>query len=235
MTINIAICDDEEIMLDLIYNEIKKIFKQHSREIHIHKYFKSELLIKSFKNNDYDLVFLDITMPEIDGFRTAEYLQKIKPNVNIIFVTSFEDMVYQVFFYKPLTFLKKSNLATDLQNYMKLILRAVDDKNISNLYDESGEIVRITLSEITYVETQKNYLKVYFKDNNAIEIRKTLKALLDELNSSKLIQIHRSYAVNIDNILRIKGSNIILNNGESLNVGRNFDDDVKKKFLDYMR
>lgn len=233
--INIAICDDEIGMIDLISKEIEQIFSLNNREIYIQKYSNPRFLIEQFKNNRYDLVFLDISMPEIDGFKTAECLYDIHSDVKIIFVTAFDDMVYKVFNYRPVTFLKKSNLSKDLNNYIKLILSVVDDKNIFTVSDESGKKIRMSLSDIIYLEIQKNYLKVYFKDNNPIKIRKTLKSFLEEANTSKLVQIHKSYAVNMDNTIRFKGNNIILVNDETLTVGRNFYDNANKKFLDYMR
>jgi len=234
--IDIAVCDDEAAMIDLISGEIEKIFNDCDREIHIKKYSNPHFLIENFKANRYDLIFLDISMPELDGFQTAERLHEIHSDVNIIFVTAFDDMVYQVFFYKPVTFLKKSNFSDDLRNYIDLILKAVDDKNIFTVSDEAGKKVRINLSEIIYFESQKNYLKIYFKDNNKnIEIRKTLKSFLEEMNTPKLIQIHKSYAVNMDNVIKFKGNDIILSNGALLSVGRNFYDEAKLKFLEYMR
>lgn len=236
--ISIAVCDDNNNDINLISEEITKIFSEFNREIRIIKYYDPNILIENSKKFCYDLVFLDMAIPEInDGFNTAKQLKSIQPDINIVFVTSFQNTVNDVFFHKPVTFINKSVLSYDMQRYAKIIVEAVDNKNIYHLKDEAGRVTTINLAEIIYFESAKNYIKIYYKDKNKpvnIRIRMTLKALT-EINSNKIVQIHRSFAVSMDNVLQLKGSKVICCNGEELSISKNFYDEAANKFFKYMR
>ena len=233
--INIAICDDDKNDVNLIYNEIDMMFKEFNREIEIVKYYNPYTLIEKFEKCRYDLIFLDMAMPDInDGFKTAKELKKLQNDLNIVFVTSFPNTVDDVFFHKPVTFINKAKLSHDMQRYARIILEAVDNKSIYYIKDTIGTLTTINLNEIIYFESDKNYIKIHYKDSKSINLRMTLKSLL-EINSNKIVQIHRSFVVSIENVRQIKNHEVIFNNGDTLSISSSYYDKAEREFLKYMR
>jgi DNA-binding LytR/AlgR family response regulator len=145
-------------------------------------------------------------------------------------------MVNDVFFHKPITFIRKSELVYDFHRYSKLIVETVSNKNVYYITDSLGSITNINLSDVTHCESQRNYINIYNKnDNKPLSIRKTLKSLLEEIDSTKVLQIHKSFVIVMENIHQLKVDKVILINGTELIVSKNYREQVRQKFLEYMR
>lgn len=84
----IAICDDEKLYIDTISSYVNKISKKHNKKCDIFTCCRGETLVEMCEKEVFDAVFLDISMPGINGFKTAEKLLKIRKNTVIIFVSS---------------------------------------------------------------------------------------------------------------------------------------------------
>jgi len=107
--VQIYICDDNQFFLEEIEQRTRLLIGKN-RFLNIQTFNTGRELIKSWNEAFADVVFLDIDMPELNGFEVAERLQKIKKNVLIIFITSHEDKVYQSWKYQPFWFVRKSHI-----------------------------------------------------------------------------------------------------------------------------
>ena len=67
----IAVCDDEKVYLDCLSRKIKACFKEFEIEISLDKYLNAVSFLKQHNQNPYDVVFLDILMPEMNGLDVA--------------------------------------------------------------------------------------------------------------------------------------------------------------------
>ena len=101
MRLKVAVCDDEKI----ICNEIKKRLLEIRPEFEVLLFSSGDELIKSDKN--FDLIFLDIEMPQLDGMETAQILRKNHKNEYIIFLTSHSELMAEAFKVKAFRFLEK--------------------------------------------------------------------------------------------------------------------------------
>ncbi len=101
MRLKVAVCDDEKI----ICNEIKKRLLEVRPEFEVSLFSSGDELIKSDKN--FDLIFLDIEMPQLDGMETAKVIRKNHKNEYIIFLTSHSELMVEAFKVKAFRFLEK--------------------------------------------------------------------------------------------------------------------------------
>ena len=108
--LRIAICDDDQALLHSYKNRIKALFESKHVDAIIFDYTKGSKLITECKEVPFDLIFLDIDMPEMSGFDVAEKINDINADTVIIFVTNEEQLVYRSLRYSPFRFIRKAYL-----------------------------------------------------------------------------------------------------------------------------
>lgn len=112
--VNIAVCDDNIAVLYYLENEIKKNMAD-LRKVYTLNKFSNPLHLKSMaRMEEINLIFLDIEMPEINGFDLAKELRQNIRKPHIVFVSSHESRVFESFEYKPLWFMRKSQIEDEL-------------------------------------------------------------------------------------------------------------------------
>lgn len=241
MIINIAVCDDKYEEIERISKEIDNIFSKYSykdNQIGIYKYTDPNKLIEDYEAKPYDLVFLDIEMPLLDGFAVAEILVGISPDVKIVFVTSHDGLVYDSFRYTPIEFIRKSNLSGDIAKKGKFIFSRIQKPKESYIIVQNNANIELRLSDIVYIENIRNDIKVYTYDDNIHTLqRKTLQTFINELNYGNIVQIHKSYAVNIEYLhTSPKYDSIqLMKDDITLPIGRKFRNDLNDRFFEYAR
>lgn len=237
--IKIAICDDEKIILDYTYFKIKKTIEElyGDKEKEISKFINGNLLLNEIDNIDkgYDLVFLDIDMPEIDGFEVAESIRKYNKDIIILFLTSKDELVYESFKYSPFRFLRKSKLDEELEEALNNVIKMIEKRKEEKHYvfdTDKGEIM-FDIDDILYIEcfNKKAYIKTFNSKYELLKVK--FNNLLEELIKFNFISIYRNCAINIKYIYSIGKIDVTLDNKEKLAVSRYKINDLKKAFISY--
>jgi len=185
-----------------------------------------------------DLVFLDINMPNLTGMELARLLQdQGGPLPKIVFTTAYNHYAiegYRVnavdYLLKPFSyeeFLRASSkvlqLTEEANNTFTTI--AADDEFI--FLKVEYQWVRISLKDITYIESLKDYVKVHLEDSQkALMSLISLKALEEKLPSSKFMRVHRSFIVSLDKISAISKNSIFIDKIE-ITVGEQYKEAFK--------
>ncbi|MCM0667453.1 MULTISPECIES: LytR/AlgR family response regulator transcription factor [Flavobacterium] len=185
-----------------------------------------------------DLVFLDINMPNLTGMELARLLQdQAGPLPKIVFTTAYNHYAiegYRVnavdYLLKPFSyeeFLRASSkvlqLTEEANNTFTTI--AADDEFI--FLKVEYQWVRISLKDITYIESLKDYVKVHLEDSQkALMSLISLKALEEKLPSSKFMRVHRSFIVSLDKISAISKNSIFIDKIE-ITVGEQYKEAFK--------
>ncbi|KAF2327937.1 LytR/AlgR family response regulator transcription factor [Flavobacterium ginsenosidimutans] len=185
-----------------------------------------------------DLVFLDINMPNLSGMELARLLQdQPGPLPKIVFTTAYNHYAiegYRVnavdYLLKPFSyeeFLRASSkvlqLSEEANNHFNTI--AADDEFI--FLKVEYQWVRISLKDITYIESLKDYVKVHLEDSQkALLSLISLKALEEKLPSSKFMRVHRSFIVSLDKISAISKNFIFIDKIE-VTIGEQYKEAFK--------
>lgn len=206
----IAIVDDE-----LIFREKEKQLLQEKYEDAVFTYASPEELLKS--GVPFDLVLLDIEMPEMDGLTFAKEYDTLFPK--IIFVTSYEDKVFHAFGANIFGFIKKDELESALvQKVDEVLSRFEETIHLDTVYGKQAFIVKEIL--YFYYEYATVYVKTFHK---TYELRYRSLTNLDKyLDSSKFVLANRNILMNVSNISRfIPGINEVeFMNGERCQVSK---------------
>lgn len=124
--LKIALCDDEPVTLDLLKNEIDALLQAQNLEYQIASYASGLSLLQDFSAKGFDVLFLDIDMPDISGFQVAEALQDSASQCRVVFVTSKRNLMHQSFDYQPFHFICKGDSSDpfpDLKRILSKLLR----------------------------------------------------------------------------------------------------------------
>ena len=165
--IRIAIVDDEKIILEKICQLIERSIDIKTS---IDIFESSNLFFQKVNNILCDIVFLDIDMPEINGFEIAKTLNNARPDITIIFVSNFEHLVFESFEFHPFRFVRKSCLEKDIEcalaSYKKEIKRKQDIYFFKT--NEAERSVRI--ADIMYFESIGHDIFTYVSNQKATDV-----------------------------------------------------------------
>lgn len=228
--INCIAIDDEELALELLEDNIKKI-----PFLNLVGKFNNPLeAMDMIRKEQVDLVFLDIQMPQLSGLQLIKSIQN-KPM--FILVTAYEKFAldgYELdvidYLVKPVPlerFIKACNKAEDffeLKKRPKTSTAYINDYFFVNV-DYSQ--LKIMKSEITYIEGLKDYVKIHLKSStNPVVTRLTMKSFEENLTTG-FIRIHKSYIVSIDSITAVRKNSVFLGTLE-LPVSENYLDGLRQ-------
>lgn len=197
------------------------------------------------------LVFLDVQMPESDGFEFVEAIGK-ENLPTIIFVTAHDKFALRAFEVNAFDYLLKPFSAERLEATLKRakeqifkkdvvptekLLTLISELKIEDQYlkritvKERGKIIFVAIDEIDFIEAQGNYLQLGTNETSHL-IRMPLHQLEAKLNPQQFVRIHRSTIVNIDRIREMHplfngDQTVIMKSGKKLTMTRNYRDKLK--------
>lgn len=212
--------DDEILSLGIL-----KKFALQIPELNLCETFTDAIEAREYlMKNEIDLLFLDIQMPDINGFELIENLSCQQPL--IIFTTAFKDYALEGFEINAVDYLLKP---FGQARFQKAVTRAIErlqalpepiDTTCLYLH-VNYKLVKIPYNEIIYIESLDDYLKVYTSSKEFV-VRMPLKVVVEKLPKDKFIRIHRSYIISIAKITFIQFRRVGLENKIELPIGETF-------------
>ena len=105
----VAVCDDNKVMLDFLTRQISDRLKFHHIEHDVHKFSCGTDFVSQHEQKPFDIIFLDIKMPDISGFEVAKKVRSQSENIYIIFITTEDNLIYDSFDFRPFNFIPKTD------------------------------------------------------------------------------------------------------------------------------
>jgi DNA-binding LytR/AlgR family response regulator len=181
------------------------------------------------RRHDIDLIFLDIMMPEMNGF---DFITSLEFPPNIIVISSAEEFALKAFDFdvvdyllKPISygrFCRAIDKVTRYHNRRDAASTGTGDEEI--FIKNGSSLVKLKLRDIVYVEALENYVTLNTNDEK-YTIHFTMKAIESQLPSAIFTRVHRSFIVNKTKIQAIKENSLDLNLGNTVKnipVGKSF-------------
>ena len=231
----IAVCDDNILDRTQICDTVETYLQNQCIDGKIFAYDSAEKLNSMIdsKRLSFDIIFLDIVMGDMDGMTCARLIRQQDKLVNIIFLTSSTDYVYEGYEVNAMAYLLKPiNTKQCVAVLNKTIAQLADIAKESISITSSGVIKRILIQEIMYLESQKNKVEMILAQTGArLAIYTTLDAF-QQLHQSKMwIRTHKSYIVNFLYIEQYARDTFVLRNGTVIPISRNYNKKVKECFF----
>lgn len=183
----------------------------------------------------YDICFMDIEMPGINGIQLAEKLREYDKNTYLVFVTSYFEFAAHGYSLKAFDFIQKSLLDEKLSLVLTgIVLEMKRTENKFYCIETDVRLQRIEYKEIIYLyKSNKNTVIVSMEEE--IQVRKPLQTVFQELNSEEFIWVERGYIINLEHIMGMNGRDIRLRNGTVIRAGKARARTIKEAIHDYWR
>ena len=236
-----VIIDDEVDCINLLKFELGK----HCPSIEVVGTFSSSTkALEEIELLNPDLVFLDIEMPQLNGFELLERLMPV--HFNIIFVTAYNQFALKAFRFNALDYLLKPFDINDLveavakvttkpqpsTDQLTALQKELKGAAISKIAIPGQQgVTFVEINDIVFAEASNNYTKLVLLNKQQHIISKTLKDVQDVLEERHFLRVHRQYIINLNHVKQFfRGDNmyVVMDNGENIPVARS----QKEKLVD---
>lgn len=215
---------DDEIMARAIISELITSRTEHVVEAEFDSAIEA---IKFLNKNKVDLIFLDIHMPDFNGF---DFIDSLKHNVKIVLITSDKEFAITAFEYdnvvdylvKPISeerfdkaIKKINNINIDNLNAANLIPKSNNKEKITEDFESSfyinigKRLIKIDTNSILYFQAKGDYVTIKTESNNYV-MHNTLKKIENKLPAGMFFKSHRSYLINTKKIIDIEENTVLI-------------------------
>jgi len=236
--------DDEPNSVQLLARQLE----QHCPQVQVlGQVTDSTEAIELIRQIKPDVVFLDIEMPEMNGFQLLEQLEDI--TFAVIFVTAYDEFAVKAFRFSAVDYLLKPVDIPDLLAAVSKVERQqpLDYRQLELLKSQyqsgqfaqklavpyQGSLIFVELKEIVYCESDSNYTSIILTSGKRYLVSKTLREVQEFLEGRNFLRVHRQYVVNLDHIRIYKsgaGNSLVMSNEVSIPVGRQQKDRLLQHF-----
>ncbi len=237
MTIKCIAIDDEPLA-------VKKIaaFIQKTPFLELVAEYRSAFdAVDLINNNQVQLLFIDINMPDLNGM---EFVKSLTNKPFVVFTTAYSEYAVEGFkvdavdyLLKPIDYTSFLKAATKVKNLIDLKSPASVEsiKATSNhLFVKSEyKLVRIELDDITYIESQHEYIKINLVNRKPVMTMVSMKIIEDQLPADRFMRVHRSFIVNLKKITTIERNRILFDDKVLVPVSDQYKDKFQKYIDEY--
>lgn len=227
-----CVIDDEPLAQELIKGYIERTpFLEY-----VASFSSASMAIKTIIETEIDLVFLDIQMSELNGI---EFARVIPSRCKIIFITAYDKYAVDAFranatdyLLKPvdyLDFMTSVNKALQLIQLEQKAHKEVPQEEDFVIVKSEYKLIQIAISKILFIESVKDYVRIYLDNDTAVMSLMSIKNIEDRLPKSRFLRVHRSFIVQTSKIKLIERNRIVF--------GKQYipvSDTYKPAFIDYI-
>ncbi|MEO9076337.1 MAG: LytTR family DNA-binding domain-containing protein [Gelidibacter sp.] len=232
----IIIIDDETHCINVLENLINKM----QADYRVIGTFTNPLKgLEFIKSNPPDLLFLDIEMPNLNGFALLDHL--IPMDFDVVFTTAYDQYAIKAFQYSAINYLLKpiseKNIVKAISEWEKRRKQTSSkqwqllQENIKNTNPEYAQIALPTgvgfqiveIKNIVRCQSDSNYTHIFCRDEKRILISRTLKEIEELLSDHGFVRVHQSHLINpkfVKEILKQDGGSLIMNDDAEIPVSR---------------
>lgn len=243
MTLNGIIVEDEDTSRQILKNYLYK----YCPNVHIvGEAANIEDALVLIRQNDLDLVFLDVEMPYGNAFDLLERVGDV--NFETIFVTAYDHYAIEALNAHASYYLMKPISIDELIKAVDYVVEIKTKENalqdhvlVPNTKAISGKITIpqqsgfevLNTEDILYCKADDNYTEIYLVNSKKRIVSKTLKYIEDSLASAAFARVHKSYLVNVNAVVKYqkgKGGSVVLSNGKEIMVSASKKSDLLSYF-----
>jgi len=258
--IRIAIVEDETSHAQFLEQHIVSWGRDRNvGDISIRRFDNAAAFLFDWAEERYDMIFLDIQMPGIDGMETARRIRETDRGVKLVFTTGITDYLQEGYEVEAIRYLLKPIIREKVWECLDRLLQE-PAPTVQLLFQTREGVVKVPEQDIEYFEARGHYTVCHLTvgrkhsgqsaasepgwdtvlqglnmEDQEIQLRESFNALCDRLSQRPFIRCHRSYLCYIRRIHRVERTEIILEGGGRIPVSRRLYEPVVKAFIAYFR
>lgn len=232
MKISVAICDDLKEHCVQNARMLKNYGQRNQISFHIELFENGQALIDALRPGRWDIVLLDIFMPELDGIETARLLRQQDQTCSLIFVTTSEQHGMVSYELRASDYLVKPVAQQAMDEALDWCLREKREYFRSLCVRSDWSEVEIALRDICYIEIQRHNAYIHTKER-VVQTSRGMNALEEEIGSPDFLRCHRSFLVNQHHVVRLEKREFIMDNGDRVPIGSSNAAEIEERFRDW--
>ena len=226
--IRIALCDDDLPFLQHLHQAAGQWFADHQIPFSCTDFSSAKLLLDSLQTIRFDLFFLDIEMPEMDGMQLAKQIRETLPDSVILFLTSHDEFAPDGYRVQALRYLSKQTWKKYLNEALSAAMAQLEKQESGSLaVSHYGNLQRIPYREILYIRHIARYCQIVTRAGKTIQDERGIKKLFEIIGDERFIFIDRGAFINLDYIQRIENGQAVMTNNDSLPISQRLLPQVK--------
>lgn len=230
MNCKIVICDDCPADSSYVSAFVKEWANLNGHEIELTLLDSAEKFLSFYEEGGKsDILLLDIEMPGMDGVTLAKKLRQNNETMQIVFVTGYSDYISEGYDVSALHYLMKP---VKREKMLEVLSRAAEriQKNERVLtLEASGELVRVPIHEISYLEVNQNYVTVHAKKEYTV---KRALAEFDKELDERFFRAGRSCIINLTMVQRVTKTEAVLTGGITVPLPRGMDKQIGRAIIE---
>ncbi len=231
--LNIAIVEDDDREAEILGSYITEYGEKNDERFRIERFNDAKSLLDNYRHV-YDIIFMDIMMPEINGMEAAIKLRKLDKVVTLIFVTNMAKYAVQGYEVDALDFIVKPvGYSTFAMKFKKALSKLASDAGYNIAVFRKGEIIYLSSRRITFIEVSGHKVKYHLLDG-VVEGTGTLSELEKQLQICNFLRCNSCYLINPQYITKVQGYTVTMMNGDELLISHPRKKTFMKQLADWL-
>lgn len=237
--INIAICDDDITLTKDVERLLKEIAAEQNISIRCEAFFDGSALVETVIDQKiyFDLVYLDIEMKDMDGIHAAQSLRDLDIPMLIIYMSSHEEYLKELFRTEPFRFLSKPIDREEFRAFFLSAYERIQKRAGFFVFSYKRTIYKIPFDRIAYFESRGRVVVIHLAGTEHPEA--AIDRFYGKMNdlekqvasvNNRFLRIHQSFLVNFDYIKSIAFASVVMLNGKELQISEDRQKSVKVQF-----
>ena len=234
--IKIALVDDNKKDLAVMQGYLRSAMESGEFNFAFDSFTDSLEFIETY-NGKYDIVFLDIEMPMLDGMELARKLRKMGSDCCIVFITNMPQYALQGYEVEALAYLIKPVKAFNFTQVLKKAVERTKNRregDVSIVINTRQEVKVLPSSTILYIEVENHNLVFHTADGGEYRIRESLKTVEEQLGGKNFCRCNNCYLVNLRYVDSVIGNSVRIG-GADLLMSRHRKKEFIEKYMKYTR
>lgn len=229
---HVAICEDQPLHQQNLLATLQAAAVSADLAISWALFDSGEALLFAAAETSFDLIFLDIQLAgSLDGMATAKLLRKSQPQLPLVFISNYDDYVFDGYDVGALAYIMKPVTVTKIHQLLQKVTTATEPAYL--LANVDRETIKIPLYEILYLQVSGHTLFIQTQEKRYI-LTGNLNQYAPQLNQD-FLQINRSCLINLSQVISFNGNQVIMADKDVLPVSRTKKKLVKERLLRYYR
>ncbi len=216
MIISILVCDDLPEERANLIRKLRAYEQTHDAELEIETASDGAELIAKWQPDRWEIIFLDIYMPHLNGIEAARQLRKVDTRCEIVFVTTSRDHGMEGYALKAMDYLTKPYSQQDVDGAMDWYIRKQSEKRRELTVRTADGNEDLPLKDVCYIESRGHTCDIHL-NGRVVRVRRSIDELSAEL-SDAFFRCHKSFLVNLAHASGIDGNRFRMDNGDSVSI-----------------